>query len=62
MVDLTAAALLGAIVRAPNLEDPVPQPFPESLEDYCRSIAAHPAAKWVLDVYARHRGTSAEIA
>ncbi len=62
VADLTAAALLGAIVGAPNFEYPLPQPFPESLEDYRRSIAAHPAAKWVLDVYARHRGTSAEIA
>ncbi len=62
VADLTAAALLGAIVRAPNLEYPLPQPFPVSLEDYCQSIAAHPAAKWVLDIYTRHRGTSAEIA
>ncbi len=62
VADLTAAALLGAIVGAPNFEYPLPQPFPASLEDYGRSIRAHPAASWVLDVYARHRGTSAEIA
>ena len=62
VADLTAAALLGAIVDAPNFEYPLPQPFPTSLEDYARSIRAHPAANWVLDVYARHRGTSAEIA
>ena len=61
VADLTAAALLGAIVRAPNLEYPLPEPLPDSLNDYCRSIAAHPAAKWVLGIYARHRGSSAEV-
>ena len=61
VADLTAAALLGAIVRAPNLEYSLPGPLPDSLNDYCRSIAAHPAAKWALDIYARHRGSSAEV-
>ena len=28
VADLTAAALLGAIVDAPNFEYPLPQPFP----------------------------------
>ncbi len=61
VADLTAAALLGSILDVPDLDYPLPEPIPASLLEYRQSLAAHPSAKWVHDIYRRHRGTSAEI-
>ncbi len=61
VADLTAAALLASILGVPDLEYPLPEPIPASILEYRQSLAAHPSAMWVHDIYRRHRGTSAEI-
>jgi len=64
VADLTAASLLAPIVMPPEFpyiklqpDDRTPQSrrFRDSLKD-------RPGFKWVEDIYARHRGTSAEVA
>jgi glutathione S-transferase len=64
VADLTAASILGLIVVPPEFQYIKLHPdertaqfrrFRDSLED-------HPGFKWVEDMYARHRGTSAAVA
>ena len=64
VADLTAASILGLIVVPPEFPYIKVRPdertaqfrrFRDSLED-------RPGFKWVEDMYARHRGTSAEVA
>jgi glutathione S-transferase len=64
VADLTAAAILAPIVMPPEFpyiklhpDERTPQSrrFRDSLKD-------RPAFRWVEDMYARHRGTSAEVA
>lgn len=61
VADLTAASLLGVLLRPPELQYPAGVGFPPYLEDYRGAVLAHPAAQWAMEVYRRHRGTSAEI-
>jgi glutathione S-transferase len=60
--DLTAAALMTPVLLPPELTHPIPEPWPPALVELRASIAERPGSKWVLDVYRRHRGRSAEIA
>jgi glutathione S-transferase len=62
VADLTAAAVMTAIVRPPQFPYPLPEPWPAQLRALRDSVARHPAFHWVLDIYARHRGASKEIA
>jgi glutathione S-transferase len=63
VADLTAASILALIVMPPELayikshdaRTAQAQRFRDSLRD-------HPGFAWVEDMYARHRGTSAEVA
>lgn len=59
--DLAAAAVMTAIVRPPEFPYPLPEPWPPGLVELRAAIADHPACRWVLQIYARHRGTSSEI-
>lgn len=61
IADLTAAAVMTAIIRPPEFSYPLPDPWPQALRDLRGSVADHAAFRWVLDVYQRHRGTSSEI-
>ena len=61
VADLAAAAVMTAIVRPPEFPYPLPQPWPPGLVELRASVADHPACRWVLQIYARHRGTSSEI-
>jgi len=61
VADLAAAAVMTAIIRPPEFPYPLPEPWPPELVELRGSVADHPAFKWVLDIYARHRGTSTEI-
>jgi glutathione S-transferase len=61
VADLSAAAIMSAIVRPPQFPYPLPEPRPQAFVDLQGSLAERPAWRWVLDMYARHRGTSAEL-
>jgi glutathione S-transferase len=61
VADLTAAALLGALLQPPELQYPLAVTLPDSLRQYREDLARHPAAQWTLEMYRRHRGSSAEV-
>jgi glutathione S-transferase len=61
VADLSAAAVMTAIVRPPELPYSLPEPWPPGLVELRAAIADHPACRWVLRMYAAHRGTSSEI-
>jgi glutathione S-transferase len=61
VADLTAAAVMTAIIRPPEFPYPLPEPWPPALVETRASVSDHAAFAWVLDVYARHRGSSTEI-
>jgi glutathione S-transferase len=61
IADLTAAALATPLVRPPERQHLPPLAYPEPLQSFADELAARPAGLWVLDVYRRHRGVSAEL-
>jgi len=61
VADLTAAAVMTAIVRPPQFSYALPEPWPQELLDLRGSVADRAGFRWVLDMYERHRGTSSEI-
>jgi glutathione S-transferase len=61
VADLAAAAVMTAIIRPPEFPYPLPEPWPPALVELRESVAGHAAFRWVLDIYARHRGTSSEV-
>ncbi len=61
IADLTAAALTTPFLRPPERQYLPPEEPPEPLRSFVRELAARPAGQWVLDVYRRHRGVSAEV-
>jgi glutathione S-transferase len=61
VADLTAAALFAPLVRPREFPYRVPEPPPEPVQRWRDSLAQRRGWQWVLDVYARHRGPSAEI-
>jgi glutathione S-transferase len=60
VADLAVASIMSAIVRPPEFPYPLPEWSPGLLE-LREQLAARPGYRWVLDVYARHRGGSAEV-
>jgi glutathione S-transferase len=64
VADLTAASILGLIVVPP--EFPYIKLHPDErasrFREFRASLKDSPGFKWVEDMYARHRGTSAEVA
>jgi glutathione S-transferase len=62
VADLTAAAVMTAIIRPPEFPYPLPEPWPPALVELRESVSHRAGFRWVLDTYARHRGRSAEIA
>jgi glutathione S-transferase len=61
IADLTAAAVMTAIIRPPQFSYPLPQPWPQELVDLRESVAHRAGFRWVLNIYERHRSRSAEI-
>ncbi len=61
VADLTAAAMFAALLELPEIQYPVRVPLPASHREYRDSLARHPAARWIADIYRRHRGQSAEV-
>jgi glutathione S-transferase len=62
IADLTAAAVMTAIVRPPQFSYPLPEPRPPEFVALRASVEQRAGFRWVLDIYERHRGRSAEIA
>lgn len=62
IADLGAAAVMSAIIRPPQFPYPLPEPWPTGLIELRDSVKQRRGYQWVLDIYAKHRGTSAEIA
>jgi len=61
VADLTAAALLAPLMQPAELQYPLALTLPASLRQYRDDVARHPAAQWTLEMYRRHRGSSAEV-
>jgi glutathione S-transferase len=61
VADLTAAALSTPIVGPPERPYLPPQDQPEPLGSFAAELRARPAGRWVLEMYRRHRGASAEV-
>jgi glutathione S-transferase len=61
VADLTAAAMFAALLELPEIQYPVRAPLPDYHRRYRDTVAAHPAAQWIVGIYRRHRGGSAEI-
>lgn len=61
IADLTAAAVMTAIIRPPEFSYPLPEPWPPELTRLRDSVAGRDGFKWVCDIYRRHRGSSSEI-
>jgi glutathione S-transferase len=64
VADLTAAAILSVLVRPPEFpyHQVDPADDPDDLKHWRDGLVEHPAFKYVLDMYARQRGTTAEVA
>ncbi len=61
VADLTAAALLGALLQPPQIQYPLRVALPPYLQDYRAALLEHPAAQWALGIYRLHRGASAAV-
>jgi glutathione S-transferase len=61
VADLTAAALLGALLQPPELQYPLQVELPRYLQDYRATLLRHPAAQWAVGIYRLHRGHSAAV-
>jgi glutathione S-transferase len=63
VADLTAAAILSPLVRPPEFpyHQVDPSKDPPELREWWEPLANRPAWRFVLDMYARHRGSSAEV-
>jgi glutathione S-transferase len=61
IADLTAAAVMTAIIRPPQFSYALPEPWPSELVELRATVAHRPGVRWVLDIYERHRGASAEV-
>jgi glutathione S-transferase len=61
VADLTAAAMLSALLQPPGIQYPLQVELPPYLQDYRATLSRHPAAEWAAGIYERHRGHSAEV-
>ena len=61
IADLAAAAVMTAIIRPSQFSYPLPEPWPPELVHLREEYSRRPGFQWVLDIYARHRGASAEV-
>jgi glutathione S-transferase len=55
IADLTAAALLAPLIDPPHPDMKRPDPQPQKLAALTQKWRDHPAGRWVLDIYERHR-------
>jgi glutathione S-transferase len=62
IADLTAAALLGALLQPPEIQCPLQVELPMYLKDYRTMLMRHPAADLAAGIYRLQRGYSADVA
>jgi glutathione S-transferase len=64
VADLTAAAVLSPLVMPAEFpyHQIGPDRLPDDLRDWRESLTERPAFRYAVDMYARHRGVSAEVA
>jgi glutathione S-transferase len=60
VADLTAAALLAPLLHTDEFPYRLPPLLPP-LAEWRASVADRPGFRWALDMYRRHRGTSAAV-
>ena len=61
VADLTAEAMLGALLQPPEIQYPLRVELPPYLQDYRATLLQHPATQWAAGIYRLHRGRSAEV-
>jgi len=61
VADLTAAAMLGALLQPPEIQYPLRVELPPYLQDYRATLLRHPAMQWAAGIYRLHRGSSAAL-
>jgi glutathione S-transferase len=61
VADLTASALLGALLAPPEIQYPLQVELPGYLQEYRDLLLRHPAMQWAADIWRQHRGPSAEV-
>jgi glutathione S-transferase len=61
VADLSAAAMLGALLQPPELQYPLRVELPPYLKDYRTTLLRHPATQWAANIYRLHRGHSAQV-
>ena len=61
LADITAACTLATLVRPAHSPMQSPQPLDSLFAGLIAPFQTHPAAQWVRDIYARHRGASADF-
>lgn len=61
VADLTASALLGSLLGAPDVPYPLPELLLRSIVRYRKALLLHSASQLVLEIYRRHRGSSAAV-
>jgi glutathione S-transferase len=61
VADLTAASLLSPLLQPPEIQYPLRVELPPDIRDYRAALLGHPAARWALDIYRQHRGSSMEV-
>ena len=57
VADLTAAALLAPLIDPPHPDMKKPEPMPAKLAALTHKWHDHPAGRWALGIYERHRPT-----
>jgi glutathione S-transferase len=60
VADLTAAAMLAPVLRAPEFPYP-PPPLLPALAEWRATLADRLGFRWATEMYRRHRGVSAEV-
>lgn len=61
VADLTAAALLGALIEPPEIQYPLRIQRPPYHQGYRATLLQHPAVQWAAGIYRLHRGRSLEV-
>jgi glutathione S-transferase len=56
VADLTAASMLALLVDPPHPDMRRPEPMPKPLAELTQKWRNHPAGRWALEMYERHRG------
>jgi glutathione S-transferase len=59
VADLTAAAMLSALLQPPEIQYPLRVELPVYLQEYRTALLQHPGMQWAAGIYRLHRGASA---